>query len=146
MKTISKNGVTYYKTARHVQKAYYERHKNLILMKQRIRWSENKEIYRASYKLWHYNQRRRRKIEAIAAYGGKCACCGESELQFLCIDHINGGGNKHRATIKGGSLNFYRWLKRNGYPYGFRVLCWNCNASYGLFGNCPHVTTVTTGV
>jgi hypothetical protein len=30
------------------------------------------------------------------------------------------------------------WLKRNGYPKGFRVLCHNCNSARGLYGYCPH--------
>ena len=32
----------------------------------------------------------------------------------------------------------YQWLKNNSYPKGFRVLCYNCNNSYGHYGYCPH--------
>ena len=28
--------------------------------------------------------------------------------------------------------------QRNNYPVGFRVLCWNCNCSIGMYGECPH--------
>ncbi len=88
-------------------------------------------------------RRNRRRAAAIARYGGECACCGEEEPSFLAIDHINGGGNKHREEIdpgraRGGSW-FYAWLEKNGYPDGFRVLCHNCNHSTHVNGGrCAH--------
>jgi len=64
----------------------------------------------------------------------KCSCCGESQIEFLAIDHINGG-----APEQGGSsTKLFRWLKAHGYPPGFRVLCHNCNSSLGFYGYCPH--------
>jgi len=84
--------------------------------------------------------RQRKKIEVINHYGGKCACCGESNIEFLAIDHINGGGNKHLKELFGhvGGGDFYRWLIRNDFPEGYRVLCHNCNFSLGVYGYCPH--------
>jgi len=82
---------------------------------------------------------RKMKIAALQAYGATCACCGEGRMEFLAIDHIEGGGRKHRAEIGvSPGYGFYRWLKRNGYPPGFRVLCHNCNMAMGFFGYCPH--------
>ena len=72
-------------------------------------------------------------------YGYQCACCGENEIEFLTIDHINGGGKKHRKTH--GGRGFYRWLINNNYPEGFRTLCYNCNCACGKIhnsGTCPH--------
>ena len=87
------------------------------------------------------NDRRNLKQDALNAYGGKCACCGIDNYEFMAIDHINGGGNKHRRDNKtGAGLQFYRWLKKNKYPKAFRVLCHNCNVSYGLYGYCPHTS------
>jgi len=85
---------------------------------------------------------RKLKLEVMNHYGGKCACCGESILEFLAIDHPNGGGNKDRiekcgAKNRGGD-NFYRTLKRLGFPSGYRVLCHNCNQARGYYGGCPH--------
>ena len=80
-----------------------------------------------------YNQRIR--LDAISRYGGICSCCGESELGFLSIDHIEGGGNKHRKTFK---TSIYRWLKKNNYPDGFQILCHNCNMAKAFYGMCPH--------
>ena len=84
------------------------------------------------------------KIEILFSYGGnppKCACCGEQELGFLTIDHINGDGAKQRreATLGRGGHIFYLWLKRNNYPEGFQVLCYNCNCGRARNnGICPH--------
>jgi len=77
--------------------------------------------------------------EALRQYGGnnpKCKCCGENKYEFLAIDHIDGGGKKHRKEV--GCSNIYSWLKKNNYPKGFRVLCHNCNSALGFYGYCPH--------
>ncbi len=80
---------------------------------------------------------KRIKKECLEAYGGKCACCGESTFEFLTMDHINNNGAQHRKEIK--TSNIYAWLRRTGYTAeGFRVLCWNCNCSRGFLGFCPH--------
>ena len=109
---------------------------------------ECKPCSRARYhrvkKKWHalgvlgYSQRTRQRLrfEVIVHYGGKCACCGESNIEFLGIDHINGGGRAHRKSI--GESGLYCWLKRNNFPKGFRVLCHNCNQALGAYGYCPH--------
>lgn len=83
----------------------------------------------------------RLKEEVFEAYGGaSCACCGEIHLDFLSIDHIGGGGAKHRKDLRGGGGKVYQWLKKHGYPPGFRVLCMNCNHALGHSGSCPHGT------
>jgi len=77
--------------------------------------------------------------EVFDHYGKQCVCCGESEIKFLTIDHIGNDGSTHRKKEKVGSGgSFYAWLKRNNFPSGFQVLCWNCNAAKGLYGSCPH--------
>ncbi len=79
------------------------------------------------------------RIKCINHYGGVCACCGENRIEFLVIDHINGGGNKEREKTKGsGGWKFAVWLKQHNYPEGYRVLCHNCNSSLGFYGYCPH--------
>ena len=91
------------------------------------------------------NQRRYHKEHVIKLrkdvlfhYGGVCACCGESTYEFLSLDHIYGGGNKQKRELGKRGPNFYRWLKVNGYPEGYRVLCHNCNQALGAYGYCPH--------
>lgn len=91
-----------------------------------------------------YSRKKRAEIRLLVLthYGGdppKCACCAQSHIEFLTMDHINGGGRKHWDKIhKQGYTSLTDWLYRNNFPDGFRVLCWNCNASLGSFGYCPH--------
>lgn len=75
------------------------------------------------------------KSKVIGHYGGACACCGQSQLIFLNIDHINQDGAEHRRVI--GASALYRWLVKNNYPEGFRVLCFNCNIAMYRLGHCP---------
>ena len=90
-------------------------------------------------KAWKKQYCRKMKILAINHYEGKCACCGETHIEFLAIDHSNGEGCKWRKEMKiTGGLAMYRWLINNNFPEGFRVLCHNCNQSMGMFGYCPH--------
>jgi len=88
---------------------------------------------------------KRLKAEVFEAYGGKCVCCGESGLCFLTIDHINGDGAAHRRSLskhrKSRSLcsqTIYVWLKHNGFPKDFQILCYNCNCAKGTSEFCPH--------
>jgi hypothetical protein len=89
--------------------------------------------------------RREQRTIVLNHYGPNCACCDESTYEFLALDHINGGGNLHRRSIRkghhpGGS-GMYQWVIRNGFPLGFRILCHNCNSSRGAYGYCPHEKT-----
>jgi hypothetical protein len=82
-----------------------------------------------------------RKLLIVKYYSNgtnRCACCGESHIEFLTIDHINGNGNKHRKELKLYGGKFYSWIIRNHFPMGYRVLCHNCNMALGLLGYCPH--------
>ncbi len=77
------------------------------------------------------------KDKVFAAYGGYvCTCCGEVEKNFLQIDHIENNGAEHRKEI---GTSLYKWLKKNGFPPGFQVLCANCNwGKRQCGGTCPH--------
>ena len=86
------------------------------------------------------NYNRRQRLIALQKYGGtppKCACCKESEIKFLAIDHINNDGAEHRRKCK---MNLHIWLKKHNYPKGFQILCHNCNMAKGSWGICPHKT------
>ena len=83
------------------------------------------------------------KLRVIAAYGGSCGCCGESEPRFLTLDHINGGGSRHREEVKG---KLYRWVVRNNFPPEVRILCFNCNCGRAVNGGvCPHADPLLKG-
>ena len=90
------------------------------------------------------------RAEVFQRYGGDvCACCGEREHVFLTVDHIEGGGNLHRKELNrskdkkekqagGGGHAFHIWLKRQGFPPGYQILCFNCNFAKWKLGKCPH--------
>ena len=67
-----------------------------------------------------------------------CNCCGEHEfLIFLSIDHITDRKNVTHGKGYAGT-RMYRYLRRNGYPSGYQVLCINCNSAKSDSGICPH--------
>lgn len=81
---------------------------------------------------------RARRLQVLNAYGGKCACCGVSNWQFLAIDHVNGGGERHRKSSRGYGDGLVLSIIRENYPPTYRVLCHNCNQAKGYYGACPH--------
>jgi len=91
--------------------------------------------------------RQRIKDAVFAAYGGyRCACCGESEKSFLCVDHVNNDGYAHRKQIgHRGGIGIYLWIVKNQFPPGFQILCYNCNQGKRINnGVCPHSKVSTS--
>lgn len=89
----------------------------------------------------------RRALEAalreqvFAHYGQHCACCGTAD--DLSIDHMNGGGTRHRQEVfpatDGSHVNaarFYAWIVREGFPPGLQTLCVPCNSSKSEGAHC----------
>ena len=87
----------------------------------------NKEINLREQK----ESRNRIKLEAFINYSGQnppiCARCGIDDIDVLCLDHINGNGAEDRRLHKNIGKALYFYLKREGYPEGYQVLCRNCN-------------------
>jgi hypothetical protein len=97
-----------------------------------FRGKENAKTKRLSAKI---------KEAVFTAYGGwRCKCCGESERCFLTIDHmLNNGSKLRREGVHGHGIQFYRWLKKTGFPEEFQVLCMNCQFGKRMnHGVCPH--------
>jgi hypothetical protein len=85
-----------------------------------------------------HEKRQALKSEMIAAYGGKCECCGESEPAFLSLDHRSGGGGKERKE-SGGQAKLMRLLRLLGWPKDrYRCLCMNCQTATKFGKTCPH--------
>lgn len=126
--------------------------------------AENKEKIKERLRLWHIKNKERRKeynkkykadnyekvlatkrarcqairIEVLTIYSKgipKCACCGETENQFLSIDHINGRTKEEKKRM---GYNLYSFLKKNPIDPNLQVLCHNCNLAKGFYGQCPH--------
>ena len=103
----------------------------------RNRRRKNPNFYRKSSRA----SKKRIRLLALTHYGGdppQCACCGESAYEFLALDHKKGGGEKHRKKTSYRGFEMAVWLRRAGWPKGFRVLCHNCNMAIGFYGRCPH--------
>jgi hypothetical protein len=79
---------------------------------------------------WNKTASTKLKLEVTTVYGGgesKCVLCGEHRLACLSIDHPKGNGAEERRDLKCLSgTHFYRWLKKNNFPPGYRTLCMNC--------------------
>lgn len=150
-----KRSLAYYHKNREARLLYYQAHKEERRAYNKAYAAAHKERYQTIGIAWRQQNKGKLqeqakarqvalKTAAFAAYGGaQCACCGESHIEFLSVDHINGGGSLHRQAIRtapaghrAGSI--YKWLKDNEYPLGFRVLCMNCNCAIGWHGFCPH--------
>jgi hypothetical protein len=110
---------------------YVQRNLTKVLAKNKEWYLKNKSVQFGHCRA--YQARRRKKV--IDAYGGKCACCGESQIEFLAVDHKNNDGNKDRKKFKG---NIYVRAIRMGFPDMFQILCHNCNMAKAFYGCCPH--------
>jgi len=115
---------------------YREKHREKYNEKsrnyQRRKWKERPEMARKYQN--EYRQKVRENL--VMAYGGKCVCCGETEMKFLALDHINNDGSKQRKKI-GTGIQMYLYIKRN-MPNDIQVLCHNCNLAKSYYGKCPH--------
>jgi hypothetical protein len=84
--------------------------------------------------------RRKNKILAFEYYSNgtmACARCGEKNIDFLTIDHINGGGALHYRETSTGITEWLsvQYRKTGRWPGGFQVLCANCNSIKGFEDN-----------
>ena len=127
------------------QKEYAQEHREqrrtylTIYNKSEVGIQKKKEWRERNRELTRKRDREHRqtlKYEVLSYYSVEdepiCEMClangiRQTDINLLTIDHIAGGGNEHRKQIGGGGQNTYRWLKRNNYPDGYRVLCFGCN-------------------
>lgn len=122
--------------------AYSRNNRDSINEKARKKYAQKMldPLFKESERLRSLAKNRQEKEFILHAYGNQCACCGEKEVIFLTLDHINRNGNDQRRKfgIPGGHA-FYRFLRKSGYPPGYQVLCFNCNSGEHLNGGtCPH--------
>lgn len=132
-------------------KENYKKNRDEILNHSREYYRKNRVKVMERTKKWTKNNaehlrelRKKIRFDVLNFYSfGKleCACCGEKEYRFLTIDHVNGGGNKHRKEKNIGSLPM--WLESRDFPEGYQVLCYNCNCGRAWNnGICPHKKSI----
>ena len=108
---------------REYQRSWKAKNREKVLAMERARYHAQTPEQKKAKVARNKAYRRQVRLEALAYYGGKCACCGEVQSEFLCFDHIENNGSEHRKTMVDKSIA--PWLKRNNYPAGFQVLCHN---------------------
>jgi hypothetical protein len=113
---------------------------------------ENEDFIKERQKSPEYKETKRQylqkiKFQVFSVYSKRlskskipcCNCCGEnSHIEFLSIDHIEGRKHLSKEIKSLTGIKIYHYLRKNRYPKGYQVLCFNCNSAKGLFGQCPH--------
>jgi hypothetical protein len=126
---------------REVRRERYKENKEVVLAKMKVYHAKNKEKVIQWHRKGNKTYSDKLKVQVVDAYGGRCACCGETEIAFLSVDHIHGGGNKHRRSLdkRYGFGGIYEWLRDQGFPKDeFRILCMNCQIATRYGRECPH--------
>lgn len=137
----------YAKTTRHRRSEALREYKKAWRKVNADRVKASQQRYREKHGEAMQQRRFELRVEVLSYYSGgtpSCACCGECTIEFLAIDHINGGGAADRRAGRS-SGNLYRRLKNQGFPNCFRVLCHNCNSALGFYGYCPHTALQIAG-
>lgn len=123
------------KCVRKYQREYYKTHSKQEMARTTKYRNKNRE--RCNSYTRNYYAKQREKV--IKHYGNKCVCCGEANIRFLTIDHVNGNGRKHRKKIGNMGSGWYNWIIKNNYPIDLQILCFNCNCGRQANGGvCPH--------
>lgn len=109
-------------------KSYYQKRKyyicnECISIHLKNKYKNNKDYHNLNQANRLYKQRK----SVIEKYGNKCNYCEESEYSKLTIDHVNGGGNKHRKLS-----NVIYELYSNQINEEYQILCYNCNCSKNI--------------
>ncbi len=114
------------------QQTYHQKHPGLKAKWNKDWIANNSERYNASKFIY----RERLKREVFEHYGHgvvECVQCGFSQLDALCLDHINNDGAEQRRLLgissrgSNSGQRTYEALKKADYPEGIQILCANCN-------------------
>lgn len=71
-----------------IKKAHYARTRPEQRSRQKVYREANRERIYTQNAQWQRERNIRVREEMLAAYGGRCMCCGEDEPMFLELDHI----------------------------------------------------------
>jgi hypothetical protein len=124
------------------ERAYYATRRDDFKERAKARYHTDRERLAAEQRPRSVKTRLKLRQQMIEAYGGVCACCGETAYEFLGLDHINGDGQHDRKTI--GQKGLMYKLRQQSWPQGnYQLLCHNCNCALGFYGYCPHNPRVT---
>lgn len=109
---------------------YYSKHRDEILQRKRTAYWANRD--KALTRLREYNYRnpswmrlRKKKLRAVALFGGKCERCGFTDWRALQFDHKYNDGSRDRKLVRQNAHGYYDYIMKN--PEKFSLLCSNCN-------------------
>jgi len=140
-------------------RAYYQKHREKFRASMKKWHRKNREKVRESSLLWYKNNKhfvrdatRKMKLRVKELLGGKCGCCGVSEMEVLTVDHVFGRKSDPAASITSGrgrdNTRYYKKILKafeSGVaPREYALLCFNCNYSKYRGGVCFHKRPVTT--
>jgi len=112
--------------------------------KYKIRHKEKCRQYRADKKefIKEISRRYHKHIKDtfFEMYGNRCVCCGETNIEFLTIEHKLG---QRGVKKKESSFRAYISATKEYQPDTYEVLCMNCNHAKGKLGYCPHQMSYT---
>jgi len=112
------------KISKESHKDYYKKYQK--------EYSKNK---RSEFRKYSIKYKKGLRNKFLEMYGNKCACCGETKVEFLTIEHKLGQrGSRHK---EGGPEAYAKALK-DYRPDLYEILCYNCNCAKGRYGYCPH--------
>lgn len=103
---------------------------------------KNRDMINKWRRDWERKRHRKLKELVLSHYSKgipSCNCCGEKNIIFLTIDHINNDGAERRRMGEKHGHKLYAKLIKHDFPKEFQVLCMNCNwGKYQNGGICPH--------
>ncbi len=108
-----------------------------------LEWQKNNpDKANAKASRWYNKHKKEMFDKIINHYGNTCNCCGEKEIKFLTVDHINNNGAAYRRNIIGHkTLKTYKEIIEKNFPDEYQILCWNCNSGRNHYKICPHKIT-----
>ena len=122
----------------------YKEYRDKLNTKER----ERRDKIRPEINFAETQRRRKDRLDALNAYSEgvpHCLHCGETQIEFLTLDHISGRKSMgHAKHIKGTPL--YSRLRREGYPPGMQILCWNWNEIKGKADQWQKISTTKKGI
>ena len=136
----------YRSTHREEIRAYHKTYNALHGGEQRTYYSAYYCAHKPKINSDNKKNARDRRIKVLEHYSQSppvCVCCGEREIKFLTLHHLNNDGAEHRRKMRGtgSGPSLWCWIIKNNYPPIFQVLCFNCNCAMGIYGECPHKKT-----
>lgn len=100
---------------------------------------ENSDRGKEYARQYHIDHKAHYKKIVFDYYGWECNCCDENVVEFLSIDHVNGGGSRERREEHISGVRLYKKIIKEGFSEDYQILCMNCNFGKKITGTiCPH--------